>query len=68
MTIDQAQSTNGRGPHTNRRADAIIGGPTIRARAARRPRPRLARLAVPVALALGVMIVLRQRVRSATAR
>ncbi len=59
MTIEQARSTNGRGPSGDRRADAIIGGPAIRARAARRPRSRLGRLAVPVALLLGVILLLR---------
>jgi len=59
MTIDQARSTNGRGPGSDRRPDAIIGGRATRALAARRPRPRLGRLAVPVALALGVILLLR---------
>ena len=59
MTIEQAHSTNGRGPHPGRRADAIIGGPATRARAARRPRTILGRLALPVALALGVVFLLR---------
>ena len=54
MTIDQARSTNGRDPRDDRRPDAIIGGP-----ATRRPRVRLSRLAVPVALALGVILLLR---------
>ena len=59
MTIDQARSTNGRGPHPDRRADAISGGAATRARAERRPRSRLGRLALPVALALGVIFLLR---------
>ena len=59
MTIDQARSTNGRGPRPDRRADAVIGGAAIRARAARRPRPLLRRLALPLALALGVVFLLR---------
>jgi hypothetical protein len=59
MTIEQARSTNGRGPRDDRRPDAIIGGAAIRARAARRPRSRLRRLAVPAALLLGVVLLLR---------
>ncbi len=58
MTIEQAHSTNGRGPQPDRRADAIIGGTAIRARAARRPRTMLRRLALPLALALGVVFLL----------
>ena len=59
MTIEQARSTNGRGPHDERRPDAIIGGPAIRARAARRPRSLLGRLALPLFLAVGVIALLR---------
>ncbi len=59
MTIEQAHSTNGRGPHNERRADAIIGGPAIRARAGRRSRSLLGRLALPVFLAIGVIALLR---------
>ena len=59
MTIEQAHSTNGRGPRPDRRADAIIGGRATRARAARHPRSRLRRLALPVGLALGVILFFR---------
>jgi hypothetical protein len=59
MTIEQTRSTNGREPQPDRRADAIIGGPAMRARVERATRVRLRRLAVPVALALGVIFLLR---------
>ncbi len=67
MTIDQARSTNGRDPHQDRRPDAIIGGAATRARAARPRRHGIRRLALPVALALGVIFLLRY-FESSTAR
>ncbi|TAK72199.1 MAG: hypothetical protein EPO22_00745 [Dehalococcoidia bacterium] len=53
MTIDQARSTNGSGP------TASIGARPASERSDRARHPGLRRLALPVALALGVIFLLR---------
>jgi hypothetical protein len=53
MTIEQAHSTNGSGPATS------IGARPAGAAVRRATRVRIRRLALPVALALGVIFLLR---------